>query len=205
MAIYHVNYGFAKLSDSELDAFTENVVAKLTGNGTFPTPPVPAAALELLNTEFTEAMANAAGGGKANTIIKDQKREVLVGALRQDALYVQAHSANDPATILGSGFNVSSTNRTSVPLDAPQIEQIENGASTTLVVKVTPIRNAKGYDVQYSADNGTTWVFGPSAPKSRPITVPGLTPGTTYMIRLRAVGGATGVSDWSVPVSRMAT
>ena len=37
------------------------------------------------------------------------------------------------------------------------------------------------------------------------LTVPGLTPGTTYLIRLRAVGGATGVSDWSVPVSRMAT
>ena len=73
------------------------------------------------------------------------------------------------------------------------------------MVKVTPIRNAKGYDVQYSSDNGTTWAFAASATKSRPIVVAGLTPGTMYLVRLRAVGGATGVSDWCAPVSRMAT
>lgn len=33
----------------------------------------------------------------------------------------------------------------------------------------------------------------------------GLVPGTTYELQLRSVGGTTGYSDWSDPVSRMAT
>ena len=205
MPIYKVNYGFAKLSDPALDAFTENVVAKMTGHGTFPTPPVPPASLELLNTEFTEAMAQAADGGKANTIIKNQKRAVLIDALRQDALYVQAHSSNDPAIILSSGFNVSRLSGASTPLDTPQIEQIVNGVTTTLELRATPITNAKAYDVQRSTDGGLTWIYATTSPQARQIVVTGLTPGTTYLFRMRAIGGATGFSGWSDAVQRMAT
>jgi chitodextrinase len=35
------------------------------------------------------------------------------------------------------------------------------------------------------------------------MSVNGLTPGTTYVFQVRAVGGSTGYSDWSNPVSRM--
>ena len=38
---------------------------------------------------------------------------------------------------------------------------------------------------------------------SRAISINGLTPGTTYMFEVRAVGGSTGYSDWSNPVTRM--
>jgi hypothetical protein len=33
----------------------------------------------------------------------------------------------------------------------------------------------------------------------------GLTPGTTYSVRARAIGGSTGASNWSNPASVMAT
>jgi hypothetical protein len=38
---------------------------------------------------------------------------------------------------------------------------------------------------------------------SRSVSITGLTPGTTYVFQVRAVGGSTGYSDWSNPVSRM--
>jgi chitodextrinase len=38
---------------------------------------------------------------------------------------------------------------------------------------------------------------------SRSMTVAGLVPGTTYSFQVRAIGGSTGYSDWSNPVSRM--
>jgi hypothetical protein len=38
---------------------------------------------------------------------------------------------------------------------------------------------------------------------SRSISINGLTPGTTYVLQVRAIGGSTGYSDWSNPVSRM--
>ncbi|NOS68990.1 MAG: fibronectin type III domain-containing protein [Verrucomicrobia bacterium] len=37
------------------------------------------------------------------------------------------------------------------------------------------------------------------------VLLDGLTPGATYAVQARAVGGTTGYSDWSDPVSHMAT
>jgi hypothetical protein len=33
---------------------------------------------------------------------------------------------------------------------------------------------------------------------------PNLTPGTIYTMQVRAVGGSTGMGDWSDPISHMA-
>ena len=40
---------------------------------------------------------------------------------------------------------------------------------------------------------------------SRRIRLTNFTPGTVYTIQVRAIGGFTGYSDWSDPVSHMAT
>jgi len=41
--------------------------------------------------------------------------------------------------------------------------------------------------------------------KARGMVLADLTPGATYEVQVRAVGGTTGYSDWSDPVSHMAT
>lgn len=41
--------------------------------------------------------------------------------------------------------------------------------------------------------------------QARRIVLLGLTPGTIYFTRVRAIGGSTGYSDWSVPASLMCT
>jgi hypothetical protein len=41
------------------------------------------------------------------------------------------------------------------------------------------------------------------ATKARGIVVPGLTPGAMYDVQVRGIGGTTGYSDWSDPVSHM--
>jgi hypothetical protein len=40
--------------------------------------------------------------------------------------------------------------------------------------------------------------------QARRIVLTGLTPGVTYAVRVRAIGGSTGFSDWSDPISHMA-
>ena len=62
--------------------------------------------------------------------------------------------------------------------------------------------NARSYEVQVR--NGTGgWQPSVIATKARKIILPSLTPGQMYDVQVRAIGGATGYSDWSDHVSHM--
>ncbi len=76
-----------------------------------------------------------------------------------------------------------------------------------MVARVTPIANARTYEIRYAAlgAGGTPdpWLNGGMCTNSRAIPINGLTPGTTYAVEIRAIGGSTGYSDWSNAVSHM--
>lgn len=200
---YRVNLGFAGYSDADLDEFTSGVIASLTGNAGFPTPPVALADLGALQTAFDNALAAAAQGGTQLTAAKNAARAVLVTALRKVAAYVQSIASQDVALLLSSGFQANSTARTQTPLATPNIVQIDNGMSTQLVVRLQDVNNARAYEVQVK--NGTGgWLPSGIFTQARGIVVGGLTPGNTYSIQTRGIGGSTGYSDWSDPVSHMA-
>jgi chitodextrinase len=69
------------------------------------------------------------------------------------------------------------------------------------------IARAKCYEVRPAAVGAGNvpgpWQTAGLFTNSRSMTVAGLVPGTTYSFQVRAVGGSTGYSDWSNPVSRM--
>lgn len=202
MATYHVSLSFAALSDADLDEFTGGVIDNMTGNTSFPTPPVSMASLGTGRTNFQDAMAAQAQGGTAATAAKNAARETLIGLLRQLANYVQGLASDDLTVLLSSGFDAANTNRTPTPLTTPSIVKILNEASTQLVLRVTPIPNSKTYEIRYYTTPGQ-WQSGGFSTQARRIVVAGLTPGTTYAFAVRGIGGSTGHSDWSDPVSHM--
>jgi hypothetical protein len=204
MSIQKVSLSFAALSDPELDAFTENVIKCMTGNAHYatPIPPLPVVTTGL--GSFTTALAAAAGGGKALTAAKNEQRENLLAMLRQLAAYVQGACGNDLSWLLSSGFSAMSTNRSQTALAKPAILGITNGTSMALTLNVETVANARAYEVRHSVTAGT-WLDGGTYTQARRILVQGLTPGTVYTFQVRAVGGATGYSDWSDPISHMAT
>ena len=51
--ILKVSLGFARLSDTELDNFTQAVIDQMTGNAAFPTPPVTLPNLQAAKADFT--------------------------------------------------------------------------------------------------------------------------------------------------------
>jgi hypothetical protein len=199
---YRVNLGFAGYSDSDLNDFTLNVVASLTGNASYPTPPVTLADLGTLQATFQDAVTAAAQGGKQLTAVKNAARVALVDALRKIATYVQGIASQDVAVLLTSGFQANSTNRVRVPLEVPVILSILNEFTGTLTLRLQPVTNARMYQARATA--GGTVLPTVESTAARRILMPNLTPGTVYTLQCRALGGATGYSDWSDPVSHMA-
>jgi hypothetical protein len=204
MTTYRVALSFAQLSDAKLDDFTQNIIASLTGNASFPTPTVPPADLSSALSTFTATLAATAQGGTQATAAKNAARDALMALLRKEANYVQGIASTDLAMLLSSGFEAINSNRSQSPLDKPSIMQINNEASTQLVLRLQPVDNARSYEVRVSyGANG--WQAAGVFTQARRVVLTNLTPGTNYNIQARAVGGSTGYSDWSDPVSHMAT
>ncbi len=207
MPKHHVSLSFLTASDAVALARAESVFLNLFGNPAFPTPPIMQGALDTLRNDLDAAMGAMEQGGTAATSAKNDKRKLLNDGLEKLAHYVEEVSGNNLTTILSSGFEVASNNKAQSKLDTPEINKLINGGAGELIVGIPAIPNAKVYEVQYALV-GAGGVVGPwqSAPlftNSRAMHVPGLTRGEDYMLRVRAVGGSTGYSEWSNPVSHM--
>jgi hypothetical protein len=114
---------------------------------------------------------------------------------------VDKQSGNNLSTLLSSGFEAASTNRTRTELATPTIQRITPGSTGEARLTVTAIRNAKTYEVQVAVlgpDNTPgTFVTVAIVTSSRNIPAGNLIPGTVYLFQVRAIGGLTGASDWS--------
>ena len=201
MAQLRVLLGFAQASDHGLATLAGSVLAGLTGNATFPAPPVTLATLRVVVKDFTDAIAAQTQGGTAATAAKDEARQVLITHLRKLANYVQQTSTT-LFDLLSSGFDAVSSNRAQTQLHRPVITRLDNGMSTQLIVRMPPVPNARCYETRLWIVPGQylpSQLFG----STRDVILAGLTPGQIYSVQVRAIGGSTGFSDWSDPVSHM--
>lgn len=198
-----VSLGFGRFSDAELDNFAQGVIDALTGNEAFPTPAVTLAALQAARNDFTTKLAAAQTGGPADTAAKNNSRQTLIGVLRDEAAYVQIKCNNDAAVLLSSGFEMQSTNRAQVELTKPEALSLKNGTSGQLVARVDPVKSANMYEGRIKLNDGD-WLPSVFTGDSQHIIFNGLTRGKDYTVQVRALGGATGQSDWSDPSSHMA-
>lgn len=216
------------MPDAELDEFTSGVIDSMSGNPAFANPPVPlkplaaaagARAKTLVVTEdavpgdltslqlaFENAISAALHGGTQLTAAKKAAREALVDALHKEAMYVQNIARHDLALLLSSGFEAASTNRSQSPRPKPSIQAIVNESSGQLLVRGVPMLNAHLYEAQTMiTGNGNTWINTGSFTGACRMVIQPVVPGTTYFVCSRAVGGSTGYSEWSDPVSHIAT
>jgi hypothetical protein len=198
-----VALGFARLSDGDLSAFANTVITSMTNNAAYAKPPVAFTDLTKFLDTFDKAIAAAMDGGTALTAAKNAARAELLAALRKLALFVQIVADQDMALLLASGFSAVTPNRTQTKLAVPTIVAVENEGTTKLVVRLQTVARARSYEVR--AINGATI---PAASvivtQARRIIVGNLTPGTTYNLSARAIGGSEEYSEWSDPVAHMA-
>jgi len=199
-----VALSFATYSDNDLNSFAILVIVCLKNNALFPNLPVAIAALTTLQTAFQNAITAAAQGGVPLTAAKNEAGEALTSALRQTAAYVQSLAPTlTLSQVLSSGFDVANSGGTPGPLPQP-VFTLDNSTTTQLAVSLTAVSGAKAYQVQFSTGTGA-WLEAGIYPNTKNIVLTNLTPGTIYNVRIRAVGGSTQYSDWSITVSLMAT
>ena len=199
---------FGRLSDAEVIASALAVQTKMTGNPNFTNSPVDLAVLKTDIDTLSALLAEAAGGAKKVIAEKNNQRAVVVQKLRLLARYVEVTCENDMAKFQSSGFVPVSRNRTAGPGLNQNIRGIDHGANSgQAVVRLVALPDAASHELRYAASNNgaaPAWTTVGVVGVKTPITITGLTPGTTYSFQVRTLG-KSGYSDWSDSVTFIAT
>ncbi|MGC3960627.1 MAG: hypothetical protein QM813_22650 [Verrucomicrobiota bacterium] len=205
MPFNRVSLGFAQFTDTQLSDFYTTTYAGLNGSTVFANLPIPLADYQTLGTTFIEKLAAAADGGRLATAEKVVARAALVEAMRLIASYVQSVAGTNLPVLLTSGFQPVASNTVQTPLPKPVVENIDNFQSTMAMFRLKAIPNMRTIEarrrVHATGDYQAAGLF----TQARKIKQDGLVPGTSYDWQFRAVGGSTGYSDWSDPITHMAT
>jgi hypothetical protein len=202
---------FTRTSGTELITTATNVSDGVPAHPEdFPKPPVDGPTLKTQISTYAAALTAAADGGKKAKAEKKKQEETLIEMLRELAHYVEANCKRDMATFLSSGFQAVPIGPfPAQSLAQPSFTSIDHGASGELIVSMTPVKNAKTYEVQWAAAvPGAVPAAGAwskiTLPNAKPAPVGNLTPGTSYIFQVRAFGNL-GYTEWSDPITRMCT
>jgi len=179
------------------------VEAGLTGNASYPDLIVPVPTITTARLAFQAAVVAARNGGPEQTSDKKAKRLILDGLLRKNAGYVQGIAGDNLTVLLSSGYSATSKNRARLPLPKAWITSLVNSYSGMLILNIEPMLNARSYEVQLK--NGGNWALVGTFAHARRILLQSLTPGESYSVQIRAVGGTNGYSDWSDVATRIVT
>ena len=161
--------------------------------------------IEALAADLNTKLAATLTGGPVETAAKNKAQAALNAALNDDANIVEIVAGSDMELLLSTGYLPASTNHSSSPLDDTSIVSLANNGTTQVLLRLAPVVNAKTYQSEVSPDGGKTWVEAGLSTQARRIVLTGLTPGVTYAVRARAIGGSTGASNWTSPGSIMST
>jgi hypothetical protein len=204
MPLIKTSRSFGRASDLDVSKRAGSVIKGLTGNKDLAEPPVTPTQLATLKKTFDDAVIAADKGGSLATAQKDAARMALVTALNKDASYVDIHCDEDMTIVLSSGFEPVNTNRAQAVLNPPVITGTEYGQTGQIRLRVGGDRNRKAILGRVKTMDGE---WGPvlTFKNSRSILFDGLKSGVTYLFQLCGLGGSTGQSDWSEPVTKIAT
>jgi hypothetical protein len=180
-----------------------NVFEKMTGNPWF-TGPVPyLAELGVAVDDLRVLEAEAAGGGKAERAVRDDKKGEVKDLLQLLCAYVEfvANKQRELAAMIiqSTGFDLKRSTR---PGAKAPIRIRQRGVSGEVIIDVkSPGKDAIIY-YQASGDGGLTWVD-LGSPQNTRLTKGGFTPGKKYLFRYAYTLRKGGKSDPSQHVEFM--
>lgn len=199
-----INSGFHVLSDAALLLKARGIVTSLTGNSNFPLTTPGLETLELVVTNFADALLEAQKKGRDQVAAKNQAREDLLQALRQLASSVMTIANGNRLMLVSSGFDLSKERETK-PLNKPRLTRVSDGKNTgELEVKVSAVKGAKAYIFLYATDaKAPESEWKQEVASSSKCLLKNLDSGQRYWCRVVAVGSFSQIAQSEV-VSRIA-
>lgn len=204
-----IKLGLSGRSDDDLLPFCQAIVTAMAGNPNFPTPVPTALVFDAAVADFStllQAQRLARAAALQATTDKDAARSLLESLLVTRANYVQTESNGNASMILSAAMPLRATPTPTGVLPPPLNLRIDlNGTAGVMLVMWNLVAKARSYVVQCA--DATTAAREWSAVKTtndRKLRLDGMVIGRLYAFRVAAIGGATGQSDWSPEVLRMA-
>lgn len=195
---------YQKLTGAALADKALVIAGKIAGNVNFLKPDVDPALITTTANQLLAASVKAEQGTLADTENKHNLEALVKSQLDTEANYVENIAQNNAEIILSSGFELASQSHTPSVVTGSSITAVTNVASTKLGLAVVVDPKAWVYEVQVSTTPGV-WLHWENFTDPRDIVLEGLVPGTLYNIRIRVLGVRNQRSEWSEPVSHMAT
>ncbi len=188
MKYCRLNIDCKKLSDANLVTRSNDVVNSLTGNPSFPTTVPPILEVAEKRTAYIEALEKTVTGDRHFIALKNQAREVLLAALYQLGMYIQAQANGDRAKLISSGFELSAHGDNT--LGSPKDFILSDGLLPgELVLSCKTASNATGYLFDITEDpniENAKWYT--QASSRRKLTIRNLKSNVRYYARIRVIG-----------------
>jgi hypothetical protein len=201
-----IRLGISKLSPDSTASLGEGLVESMTGNAHVPTPDP---ALSVITTGAGDIRAKQAEieATKAALDVQRQELVTLTNTLKDD---IRMLADNVEDTCNGDEDKLRSTGFILVGDPAPRgpLTQVLNLRVATsdhegqLDLRYARVPGAASYVIDISTNPEGPWTHNTVTTRITH-TITGLTPGTKYWIRVRAVG-ANGFGPWSDPACKMA-
>jgi hypothetical protein len=198
-----VSLAFARKIDTDLIAFTRNVVTLTTGNDHYQTPSPALTVITTAVNALETAVHDALDGGKIAIATRNAARAEMLSLLRQLASYVTGNCNADLVVLLGSGFDAVKAPSPVGVLPAPENLRLSiTGISGELFLRFDRVYSAANYSVQVATSPDGPWQDQALSTSTR-VTLTSLTPGKVYWARA-AANGTAGTSGWGGPATAMA-
>ncbi|MDB5207317.1 MAG: hypothetical protein JWR72_2392 [Flavisolibacter sp.] len=182
---------FDLLTDARLLERANSIHQNISGaTSVFPTPLPTMASLLTAVEEFQSTVNNAASGDKNKAAVRDAEKEKLVDLLHLVSYYVLFTAAGDKLVVQLSGFTQAKPPTPQPEIPKPGEVQLTLGdQSGVMYASLKKVRGAVAYMHQFSTDPTLqidNWVNHTCT--TTKCTFNGLTPGTTYYVRVGAIG-----------------
>jgi len=185
-----VSLGFARKIDTDLIAFTRNVITLMTGNAHYPTPSPTLETVTTAVNALETAVHDALDGGKIAIATRNAARAEMLSLLRQLASYVTGNCNSELVALLSSGFEAVKAPAPVGVLPAPENLRLSvTGISGELFLRFDRVPNAANYSVQVATSPDGPWQDQALSTSTR-VMISDLTPGKVYWVRSAANGTA---------------